>query len=112
VKNWPFLIFSRTTFNQSEKFLRYYPQFSEWYKYVFSKFNGLCEKVDEIIKPIRQVENQAEFAKLVPKVPWANLVFVLKRNPQFATCAEYLCDTKWIDDSRGTRSLELALFNK
>jgi hypothetical protein len=80
--------------------------------YVRDLFAALCDKVDQICLPNRHIENQAEFAKLVGKVPYANLIFVLKRNLQFPSSANYLCDTKWLDDTRGTRSLEAVLFNK
>lgn len=107
-RNYLFLV--RTTYYEAEKFVKYYPMFKDWYLHVFKLFTSLCEKVDGICLPIRHMENQAEFAKLVPKVAFANLIFVLKRNPQFTNTASYLCDTKWLDDTRGTRSLETTLF--
>lgn len=64
--------------NECDEFLSYYPQYTEMYKFILSRFVHLMCTMSDLYNEIKHITNQFEYASKVNKHPLSYIFFQLK----------------------------------
>ena len=78
--------------NEGEEFLSYYPEWQELFDEIKAKFNRLKAEIESTYAQHSHIENQKEFALAIKELPYAGLIFNLRKN-KINSIAEGLKET-------------------
>jgi len=108
-KNFLFLV--RKTFHQRSEFIHTFPQWQEWYDFVWKKVNAFCEAADALYEELKHIKSAKDFADKIPKSNKISKVFFVLRKEKFQYASEYITSQKYIEDRSGVHWLEVVIFH-
>jgi len=102
-KYW--LLILRTSYLDADIFIKLYDTWKNWYSYVKTLFDELCNKIDSIYPSIKDITDDPKFASHIPKSKVGTYFWKLRKT-KYDTLVELLTSPQSIADKQTTDALE------